>query len=433
MRPKCNNELSDYYYSEDEKSVVSSADEENRQMSPERVLENRLSSIRNNLQPDKEAESTILLLKNMFAQIPFVPQSDEFDNPPMLPPKTTNEYMDALSVYVELSNLYGDIPSSTQDKRPNALSKSGLSDDPRITLSVKNLASDQKKYDKKESESDIDRYFAHESQEPSQKPLKGFRPTEFPYRMPLKANHLYMTAHTIEEFEYMSLITVIHKEEGRYFAYRRARSKLFPHDRSAYVWPEESQGVYNFWNGERRPLTPRERTRFLEIAKLWILGILGFNSETKRLFVTKKGVKYIEYLKNPPPPPPPSHPRPPRITTREEQECNVDLNVSIINKSFVVEGRVNGMTRSRFARYIAAYGGIFRASTTKSTSYLVKGYTRVLNHTYQYHKAKEYGVPILNEEQFRTLIKAQGGTLMQKNFARRVRLLMEAEGLEDSD
>ncbi len=73
---------------------------------------------------------------------------------------------------------------------------------------------------------------------------------------------------------------------------------------------------------------------------------------------------------------------------------------ALAGKTFVLTGELDSMTRSEAAAKIEALGGKVSSSVSKKTSFVIVG----KNPGEKYEKAKQLGVPILNEEEFLRLI-----------------------------
>ncbi len=76
-------------------------------------------------------------------------------------------------------------------------------------------------------------------------------------------------------------------------------------------------------------------------------------------------------------------------------------NAPLEGKIFVITGALSSMKRSKAKELIAGHGGRLSSSLTKGTDYLVVGESPGS----KVQKAKEFGVKILNEEQFLELFK----------------------------
>jgi DNA ligase (NAD+) len=76
-------------------------------------------------------------------------------------------------------------------------------------------------------------------------------------------------------------------------------------------------------------------------------------------------------------------------------------NLKFQNQSFVLTGELESMSRDEAKEKIRALGGDISSSVSKSTSYVIVG----KNPGSKYDKAKELGVKIVDEREFKKLIK----------------------------
>ncbi len=77
-------------------------------------------------------------------------------------------------------------------------------------------------------------------------------------------------------------------------------------------------------------------------------------------------------------------------------------NSKLANKTFVLTGTLQTMSRDEAKEKIRAFGGSVSSSVSKETDYVVAGE----NPGSKYNKAAELGVKILNEEEFENLLKS---------------------------
>jgi DNA ligase (NAD+) len=78
---------------------------------------------------------------------------------------------------------------------------------------------------------------------------------------------------------------------------------------------------------------------------------------------------------------------------------------SLTGRTFVVTGTLTSMTREQAQEALTARGAKVTASVTKKTSYVVAGSEAGS----KLAKAQEFGVPVLNEQQFIELLRSAGG------------------------
>jgi DNA ligase (NAD+) len=74
----------------------------------------------------------------------------------------------------------------------------------------------------------------------------------------------------------------------------------------------------------------------------------------------------------------------------------------LVGQSFVVTGTLKTMSRDEAADHIRELGGIFQATTTRSTNYLIAGDNVGAS---KLSKAKQYNVEIIDEDDFIKLIR----------------------------
>jgi DNA ligase (NAD+) len=78
---------------------------------------------------------------------------------------------------------------------------------------------------------------------------------------------------------------------------------------------------------------------------------------------------------------------------------------SLAGRTFVITGTLNGMTREEAQEALTARGAKVSASVSKRTSFVIAGSEAGS----KLAKARELGVPVLDEEQFRALLAADSG------------------------
>lgn len=87
---------------------------------------------------------------------------------------------------------------------------------------------------------------------------------------------------------------------------------------------------------------------------------------------------------------------------KKERENMANGNGKIGGKSFVVTGKLEGMTRVEVEGMIQDHGGRTSSSVTKATDYLVAGEKPGSKLT----KARQYGVPVISQEELAELLAA---------------------------
>jgi len=76
------------------------------------------------------------------------------------------------------------------------------------------------------------------------------------------------------------------------------------------------------------------------------------------------------------------------------------VNEYITNKKFVMTGTISFMSRDEIKKVIEEYSGTFAESVSKKTDVVIVGESPGS----KYDKAKELGITIWNEEEFRKVI-----------------------------
>ena len=87
------------------------------------------------------------------------------------------------------------------------------------------------------------------------------------------------------------------------------------------------------------------------------------------------------------------------VNTKELQDENIDNRFE--GKTFVLTGSLSEFTRKEAEELIEKYGGKTSGSVSKKTDYLLAGEEAGSKLT----KARELGVTIISEEEFKELIK----------------------------
>ena len=85
----------------------------------------------------------------------------------------------------------------------------------------------------------------------------------------------------------------------------------------------------------------------------------------------------------------------------EKEQKKTQLNQHLGNRSFVFTGALDSYTRKEASDLVRKYGGSVKSSVSSKTSYLVVGD----NPGSKYDEAQELGVEILNEKEFKELVK----------------------------
>lgn len=135
------------------------------------------------------------------------------------------------------------------------------------------------------------------------------------------------------------------------------------------------------------------------------------------------------------PRPPRREPPPPNTKENKENAASAEGGEYLEGLTIVVSGQFQAVTRADIESFITNHGGRQTSAISGKTSYLVIGYKledgREVTQGGKYRKAKEKGIPILDEEGFEKLVREKSGNA-EFTLGTRKEILKEVENTAES-